>query len=231
MTSSTQRKQRSSKVFQCSGYGDCKMVFTRGEHLARHKRKHTGEKPFPCVVPDCSKSFSRFDNMIQHTQTHRKDPQQCKLSEDQRYQHQYQHQLTIAKSMPFHERNHKVILHQPSSVTTRHHTTSQAQENSSICLPENHAGSESPVSLASVSMMDSASSDEDDDEDDDSNVENAQYYHHDEHVHWMDHSYRQLSVADMCNPMVAQQSLKMDQLTSDEVEAIQAFGKLRQATC
>lgn len=26
------------KVFQCTGYGDCSMVFTRSEHLARHMR-------------------------------------------------------------------------------------------------------------------------------------------------------------------------------------------------
>lgn len=33
--------------------------------------KHTGEKPFLCVVPGCTRRFSRFDNMIQHTQTHK----------------------------------------------------------------------------------------------------------------------------------------------------------------
>lgn len=27
-----------TKVFQCTGYGDCSMVFTRSEHLARHMR-------------------------------------------------------------------------------------------------------------------------------------------------------------------------------------------------
>lgn len=27
-----------SKVFQCTGYGECSMVFTRSEHLARHMR-------------------------------------------------------------------------------------------------------------------------------------------------------------------------------------------------
>lgn len=35
------------KLFQCTGFGDCKMVFTRSEHLARHARKHTGEVSFP----------------------------------------------------------------------------------------------------------------------------------------------------------------------------------------
>ena len=43
------------------------MSFTRSEHLARHKRKHTGERPFTC--PYCSKNFSRLDNLRQHKQT------------------------------------------------------------------------------------------------------------------------------------------------------------------
>ncbi|KAG2236050.1 hypothetical protein INT48_008144 [Thamnidium elegans] len=58
------------KIFRCTGFGDCNMVFTRSEHLARHARKHTGEKPFKCVVPNCDRMFSRFDNMMQHTHTH-----------------------------------------------------------------------------------------------------------------------------------------------------------------
>ncbi|KAG2228974.1 hypothetical protein INT48_008687, partial [Thamnidium elegans] len=72
-TSNQHKKSRSTKpkLFQCTGFGTCQMVFTRSEHLARHTRKHTGEKPFLCVVPGCDRSFSRFDNMIQHTQTHK----------------------------------------------------------------------------------------------------------------------------------------------------------------
>ncbi|KAG9325972.1 hypothetical protein KVV02_008404 [Mortierella alpina] len=65
-------KGAKGKLFQCSGYGDCRMVFTRSEHLARHARKHTGEKPFQCVVDGCTRMFSRYDNMVQHTQTHTK---------------------------------------------------------------------------------------------------------------------------------------------------------------
>ncbi|KAJ8656970.1 hypothetical protein O0I10_007304 [Lichtheimia ornata] len=67
----TRHNTRKPRLFQCTGYGDCHMVFTRSEHLARHARKHTGEKPFKCIMPDCNKMFSRFDNMMQHTQTHR----------------------------------------------------------------------------------------------------------------------------------------------------------------
>lgn len=49
-----------AKVFQCSGFGDCAMVFSRSEHLARHIRKHTGERPFKCR---CGRAFSRLDNV------------------------------------------------------------------------------------------------------------------------------------------------------------------------
>lgn len=67
------RKQKSKpKVFQCSGFGECRMVFTRSEHLARHIRKHTGERPFRC---HCNRTFSRLDNLRQHAQTvHASEP-------------------------------------------------------------------------------------------------------------------------------------------------------------
>ncbi|KAF7329154.1 hypothetical protein MKEN_00176000 [Mycena kentingensis (nom. inval.)] len=55
-----------AKTFQCRGYGECRMVFSRSEHLARHIRKHTGERPFNC---HCGKQFSRLDNLRQHAQT------------------------------------------------------------------------------------------------------------------------------------------------------------------
>ncbi|KAK9370905.1 hypothetical protein V1509DRAFT_162491 [Lipomyces kononenkoae] len=65
-SSSRRSKSRPPKVFQCSGYGNCHMTFTRSEHLARHIRKHTGERPFRC---HCNRTFSRLDNLRQHAHT------------------------------------------------------------------------------------------------------------------------------------------------------------------
>lgn len=59
-------KTKYPKSFQCTGFGDCRMTFTRSEHLARHVRKHTGERPFRC---HCNRYFSRLDNLRQHIQT------------------------------------------------------------------------------------------------------------------------------------------------------------------
>lgn len=62
-----QRRPSKGRVFQCTGFPGCNKSFTRSEHLARHRRKHTGERPFTC--PHCSKNFSRLDNLRQHKQT------------------------------------------------------------------------------------------------------------------------------------------------------------------
>lgn len=62
-----QKRPLKGRVFQCTGFPNCNKLFTRLEHLARHRRKHTGERPFTC--PHCSKNFSRLDNLRQHKQT------------------------------------------------------------------------------------------------------------------------------------------------------------------
>jgi hypothetical protein len=46
----------------------CQRLFKRLEHLKRHVRTHTMERPYSCQV--CGKRFSRSDNLAQHRKTH-----------------------------------------------------------------------------------------------------------------------------------------------------------------
>ncbi|KAF2639910.1 hypothetical protein P280DRAFT_22255 [Massarina eburnea CBS 473.64] len=61
----TSKKKKGQRFF-CTDFPPCHLSFTRSEHLARHIRKHTGERPFQC---HCSRRFSRLDNLRQHAQT------------------------------------------------------------------------------------------------------------------------------------------------------------------
>lgn len=49
----------------------CGRLFKRLEHLKRHVRTHTQERPYVC--PHCGKAFSRSDNLAQHRRTHETD--------------------------------------------------------------------------------------------------------------------------------------------------------------
>ncbi|KAJ5771449.1 uncharacterized protein N7511_003500 [Penicillium nucicola] len=59
-----------TRKFKCKIIG-CTMGFKRQDHLERHSRSHSKEKPFVCWVPGCHRSFSRRDNLKAHcTKTH-----------------------------------------------------------------------------------------------------------------------------------------------------------------
>ncbi|KAH6971261.1 fungal-specific transcription factor domain-containing protein [Ilyonectria sp. MPI-CAGE-AT-0026] len=58
----------SKQVRKCSQCGQC---FSKTEHLARHIRSHTKERPFQCST--CGKSYSRHDSLLRHARAHEHD--------------------------------------------------------------------------------------------------------------------------------------------------------------
>lgn len=63
---------------------NCIDTFTTSGHAARHGKKHTGEKNILC--PDCSKAFTRKDNMKQHQRTHQSRRESAKTSKEREEQ-------------------------------------------------------------------------------------------------------------------------------------------------
>ncbi|KAG1098873.1 hypothetical protein G6F42_017918 [Rhizopus arrhizus] len=64
---SHEHHQQTDKVYTCP-LPQCGRLFKRLEHLKRHFRTHTLERPYSCNM--CGKHFSRTDNLAQHKKTH-----------------------------------------------------------------------------------------------------------------------------------------------------------------
>ncbi|OAX78222.1 hypothetical protein ACJ72_07474 [Emergomyces africanus] len=72
----------------------CGRLFKRLEHLKRHVRTHTQERPYPC--PYCNRAFSRSDNLAQHRRTHetqQSGQQVTNYSDEDREQEHEEHEF------------------------------------------------------------------------------------------------------------------------------------------
>ncbi|KAI9145573.1 STE like transcription factor-domain-containing protein [Paraphysoderma sedebokerense] len=72
-----------TKAFHCPEAG-CGRGFKRYEHLRRHMRIHSGERPFKCPVESCGKGFSRSDNLSQHMKVHAAQAERTRRREMER---------------------------------------------------------------------------------------------------------------------------------------------------
>ncbi|KAI9477824.1 MAG: STE like transcription factor-domain-containing protein [Benjaminiella poitrasii] len=84
------------RYFECP-ISSCRKVFKRLEHMKRHLRTHTLERPYLCDM--CGKRFSRSDNLAQHKKTHNK------IIVNRRRRHQQQQQQQQESRQNFRQRN------------------------------------------------------------------------------------------------------------------------------
>ncbi|KAI8147684.1 hypothetical protein BJV82DRAFT_552611 [Fennellomyces sp. T-0311] len=84
-TNQQQQQQQQQKSHVCP-IMQCQRRFKRLEHLKRHMRIHTLERPFACTYPGCHKTFSRSDNLSQHMKTHQRHEERRRRQQQQQQQ-------------------------------------------------------------------------------------------------------------------------------------------------
>lgn len=122
------KKKGKSQRFYCVDYPPCSLSFTRSEHLARHIRKHTGERPFQC---HCSRRFSRLDNLRQHAQTvHQNEdiPQDSLAATGTRFQRQ----VRTDRVRPPGRNRAGTVGSQPGSIRGHHRNSLSASSIGSV---------------------------------------------------------------------------------------------------
>lgn len=113
---------------------DCHRRFKRLEHLKRHMRIHTLERPFQCTYAGCQKSFSRSDNLTQHLKTHER--RESRYQEHRPYPSPYHNQQQQQRPQTPNESMSFVDFMRPG-----HHPTSSSQHHPAPAPPNSSTSS------------------------------------------------------------------------------------------
>lgn len=120
------------RPFVCD-FKNCQKSFTRNEELTRHRRIHSGIRPYPCRW--CDKRFGRKDHLRKHERTHERRLRSTLL-------------LNYTASLPANAANN-LLHHSPSPSTTttnNHRATSNGPLNLAM-LGQESSSSPPPPSL------------------------------------------------------------------------------------
>lgn len=109
----------SGRMFQCP-LDTCGRLFKRLEHLKRHVRTHTQERPYACT--QCGKRFSRSDNLTQHIKIHdkinRNERGKTEYAEDEDLVKVLEARVEAMRGHPLSEAHHALPFYHGSGYTT-----------------------------------------------------------------------------------------------------------------
>ncbi|OJJ05949.1 hypothetical protein ASPVEDRAFT_154056 [Aspergillus versicolor CBS 583.65] len=115
---------------------NCHRVFSKVEHLRRHQRAHTGERPFKCK--HCGRKYARSDVLNRHVRHHHADSTDRNEASQSPVESQDVRQANKTSRLNFNYDDADSGSRSPSNDSPTAHDTSTAEEPNSATLPIQH---------------------------------------------------------------------------------------------